>query len=185
MTNLYRIKTVFTGLAGSPYLNTMYFREIDSTAQQAADRAAAFWNSADSLMHTDLTWDTEADVEVIDDTSGNIVRVDNTTPSSGAGGLTADVLPMATQGLIRLRTGSFVGGREIRGKIFVPGLTESASTAGQPNASAVTTLETAATALIAAGGANLVVYSRKNGTYAEVVSSSMWTQFAVLRSRRD
>lgn len=185
MVDLYRVRTVFTGIAGTPYLSTMYFRTIDGTAQQAVNAVGAFWGAVDGQMHTDLLWDTDSDVEVISDATGQIVSVQSTTPVSGGGALSGDILPPATQALIRWRTGSFVGGREIRGKTFIPGLTETAATSGQVTTATLTAFETAAATLQGTANANLVVYSRANNTHAEVVSSSCWAQFAVLRSRRD
>lgn len=185
MADLYRIKTVFTGVAGSPYYNTLYFLASAGTASQAAVDVAGFWGAVDGFIKNTLTWDLDTDVEVIDSTSGNIVNVQSVSPASGTGGDAGDMLPPATQALIRWRTGMFVGGREIRGKTFVPAITETQSTAGQPSSALITALENSAAGLVGSPNAQLVVYSRKNSTYAPVTSGSAWGQFAVLRSRRD
>jgi hypothetical protein len=185
MANLYRVQTVFTGVAGSPYYNTLYFAAGFGTATAAVTAAAGFWGTLDGQMADDITWDIPGDVEVIDDATGNIVNVENTTPQNGSGSLTAALLPPSSQGLIRWRTGTFVGGREIRGKTFVPGLTVSASTDGQVSTAMITAMENTATALVGSPTAQLVVWSKKNGQSATVVSSSAWSEFAVLRSRRD
>lgn len=185
MALLYRVQTVFTGVAGSPYYSTFHFSAGFGTAANAVAAAGGFWSVVDGFMADDLDWDIPGEVEVINDETGLIVNVENATPQSGSGALTSQPLPPATQGLIRWRTGSFVGGREIRGKTFVPGLTVTHSDEGQPNTALITGLENAATALVGSPTAQLVIYSRKNGTSAEAVSSSAWGQFAVLRSRRD
>lgn len=185
MANLYRIRTVFTGVAGTPYLSTMFFQEATGTAQQAATAVSTFWGAVDAYMHQDVLWDIEQDVEVIDDTNGQIQSVVTTTGGTGNGALTDDLLPPATQGLIRWRTGVFVGGREIRGKTFVPAMTESSSNAGQIAGVVQTGLQNAANTLVGTANANLAVWSRKNGVSEDVVSGSVWNQFAVLRSRRD
>jgi hypothetical protein len=185
MANLYRIRTVMTGVAGSPYLNTLFFQEATGTAQQAVTAVATFWGAVDAQMHQDVIWDIEQDVEVIDDTTGQIQSVVTTTGGSGNGALTDDLLPPATQALIRWRTGVFVGGREIRGKTYIPALTEVSSVAGQVASSAQTAFQNAANTLVGTANANLAVWSRKNGVSEDVTSGSVWNQFAVLRSRRD
>lgn len=185
MADLYRIKTVFTGVAGSPYYNTLYFLGSAGSASQAAADVAGFWGTVDGFIKNSLTWDIDTDVEVIESSTGNIVSVVGVSPASGTGGDSGDMLPPATQALIRWRTGDFVGGREIRGKTFVPAITENQSTAGQPAGTLITALENAAAALVGSPNAQLVVYSRKNKAFATVSSGSAWGQFAVLRSRRD
>jgi len=62
---------------------------------------------------------------------------------------------------------------------------EANSVSGQPSSTMITGVENAATALATSPNAQLVIYSRTNNAYAPVSSSSMWAQFAVLRSRRD
>ncbi len=118
VANLYRVQTVFTGVAGSPYYSTFHFSAGFGSATAAVAAAGGFWNAVDGSMFNECTWDIPGEVEVIDDSTGNIIAVENATPQSGTGGLSAQPLPPATQGLIRWRTGQFVGGREIRGKTF-------------------------------------------------------------------
>lgn len=185
MANMYRVRTVLTGVQGSPYLSTMFFQEGAGTAEQAVAAVAAFWGAVDGVMHSDVTWDIEQDVEIVDDNTGQIQGVAATSGGTGVGTVTGDILPPATQGLVRWRTGVFVAGREIRGKTFIPALTETAAISGQMANGTQTILEDAANALVGAAGANLCVWSRKNGLSEDVVSGSVWNQFAVLRSRRD
>jgi hypothetical protein len=96
-------------------------------------------------------------------------------------------MAFATQGLIRWRTGVFIAGRELRGRTFIPGATESRSANGRPDSTYITTAETAAQDLLdnAALGAALVVYSVTHRQVELVQSRSVWGQWAVLRSRRD
>lgn len=185
MADLYRVQTVFTGVAGAPYYNTLHFLASAGSASQAAADAAGFWGVVDAYISSGCTWDLDTDVEVIDDVTGNIQNVVQVTAASGTGGSSADMLPPATQALIRWRTGSFIGGREIRGKTFVPAMTETNSTSGQPVSAMLTGIDNAALALYGSPNSQLVVYSRKNGQYASVTAASTWAQFAVLRSRRD
>jgi len=184
MANIYRVRTVFSGVQGAPWLSTLYFAELGGTAQQAATAAGAFWNAADALMQLSVSWTTEAAVFTLDETSGQPVSVANTTPVTGTGALGDHILPITTQGLVRLRTGVFLNGREVRGRIFVPGYTEINSNGG-PSATVLSTLNAAGAALIADANSIFAVWSRTNGVAQSVSAVETWNQWAVLRSRRD
>lgn len=182
---MYRVRTVFTGVQGSPWVNTAYFTDTAGTAQQAATAVGQFWQAVDSLMEVSVSWSTQADVETVDAVSGQVTDVETTTPLTGGGVAATTGLPVATQGLVRWRTGDYFNGRELRGRWFIPGLATGANTDGAPSSTMISTVNTAAAALIADANSILVMWSRKNGTTRAVESGSCWSQFAVLRSRRD
>jgi hypothetical protein len=96
-----------------------------------------------------------------------------------------DPLPAATSLLIRWRTGQYASGKEIRGRTNIPGICESLSTNGTPDPALITTWQTRATALLSSANARHVVWSKKNGGACVTSSASPWTQWAILRSRRD
>jgi hypothetical protein len=185
MSSLFRVRTVFTGVQGSPWLSTMYFDNGAGTAQQAATAVGVFWGTIDNRMATSVLWSTEAEVVLIDDATGDPTAVVTTTPSSGAGSGAATMLPVVAQGLVRWRTGVFSGGREVRGRTFVPGLTENDNDLGVPNGSIIPVVDGAAAALVATANADLVIYSRTKSLSESVTSGSMWTSWAELKSRRD
>jgi len=188
---MYRVRTVFSGVQGAPWLNTLYFQDSGGTAQQAATAAGAFWNSVDTYIYGGITWTTEADVVSITASSGALAGVTATTPVTGTGGGGSDPLPYATQGLVRWRTGVVVGTRELRGKTFIPGLTETGVTAALVTAAVVTAVNTAAATLISDPNSILVAWHRPSapgaldGVSWNVATGQMAPGFAVLRSRRD
>lgn len=180
-----RVRTTFAGIPGTPYLSTMYFSGDDTQtgANNAVTAVGAFWNTIDPSLISGLTWSTEPAVDVLT-TDGVLTGSFGTTPIA-SGGATAGVLaPVATQGLLRWSTNAFVSGRRIRGRTFIPGIPTAMVSGGAPTGSLVTNAATAAANLISAT-ANFGVWSRKNGSWTEVTSGGLWTQFAVLRSRRD
>lgn len=185
MVEMYRVKTEFTGLAGAPYLSQMYFQSALGSAQGAVDSVGDFWGAIDSQCVPDLIWNTIADVEIVESTTGQLVGTSQTTPANGQGGAGGEPLPFAVQGLVRWRTGVYVGGREIRGKTFIPGLSEAASVLGQMGSTPQGVIDGAITAMLSDAGSALCIFSRKNLTEVLVSSGSTWNQFAVLRSRRD
>lgn len=183
---MYRIRTTFSGATGSPWVNTLFFSETGGSAQQAANAAAIFWQAVDAEMHTSITWSNETDVLIVNEDTGAATGVVQVEDSSGAGSNGVDLLPPATQALVRLRTGVFNDGREIRGRIFIPGLTEGANTAGgSVNGATATVIGDAAAALVADANSELLVWSRSALQAHGVVAASVWNQFAILRSRRD
>ena len=188
---MYRIRTVFGGFAGTPWVNTLYFNDAMGTAQQAATAASTFWGAVDANMDTQVSWLQENDVAGIDFATGNLVTVFSITGGTGSGGGATDSLPIVSQGLVRWRTASVVNNREVRGRTFIPALVVGANTNGTVTPAVRTSIEAAATAMIGDANSELVVWHRpttvggSNGSQAAVIAASMWTNFAELRSRRD
>lgn len=181
-----RVRAVWSGIQGSPFLSTFYFGTSgEELAQAAVDGVATFLSAVDAEVSNALSWTTEPEVAEMTE-AGQITAVHSTTAASGGGGQSSGLMSNATQGLIRLRTGVFAGGREIRGRLFVPGVTISAGlTSGDTSAGYRAALQAAADALIAYSPAAWLVWSRTNAQAPVITSASVWTEFAVLRSRRD
>ncbi len=182
-----RVRTTITGFTGGPYFHISYWTGTDSQAGATAANAAigVFWNAVRAAMSTSLTFLTDSIVAQMNATNGQRTANYPVTPVTNPGLDAGDPLPPATQGLVQLRTGTFLLGREVRGRINIPGITEPSSTVGRPTAGLLTTLNNAAATLNAATAPDLAVWSRKNGQAVAVTSTDTWTLFAVRRSRRD
>lgn len=187
MTDILRIRTSWTGLQGAPYLSTHYFTRVDAdSAGYAADAVDAFFTAMAGQIDNNLTWNVEGFVAVIDDSTGALVGIDNLSGGvSGAGTDSGQSAPFATQGLMRLYTGTVVGGRALRGRFFIPGVTENNSNEGVPSGDYLSAAASGMTALLTSPDAELRVWSRVHLTSAVVTSGDLWRQWAVLRSRRD
>ena len=201
MGTIQRVRTVFTGVAGSPYYNNIYFDSAGTLAdaQAAVDRVDAAWTTITSIMNIALLGAVEAEVPQINDENGEITGVFATTGGVVDPTNAGEPLPWATQGLVRLLTNSFVEGRRVRGRIFIPGLGEAASDAGVPNANTITSLNNLGTTLISGGAPHPVIWSRpieadpdavppvegRLGSSHLVTLASTWNKWSVLRSRRD
>lgn len=182
-----RVRVAMTStIGGGPYLATHYWGGLDN--QAAADAAVAgvgaFWGAVDNVMDSQISWATEPEVAIMD-LSGEITGSLTTAVQSGSGSVASDSMPLASQALVRWLTGNFIGGRRLRGRTFIPGITTSGNSNGRLAAATATTIQTAAAGLIAVAGADLVVWSRIHGVAHSVTSSSVWSEFAQLRSRRD
>lgn len=183
---IYRVRTVWTGVAGSPYYTNLYFTEIGGTAQEARNAVNAVFANMLASIRNDLRFTIETDVAVIDEVTGDIERVETTTTAlTGVGTSTEDPLPPADQALMRLRTGVYNGGREIRGRVFVPGGVQTASDGGVPTVAHRNELNTRFAVLVTITSAQWVVWAKSRGAIAVVTSATAWDQWAVLRSRRD
>jgi len=187
MTDLVRVRTIFTGVAGTPWYSNLYFMGAGVAINVANCHAqvAAFWNAYKPNVTTAVSYTVEGDVPTIDDATGNITGVTSVTPVTAACTGVGDSLPYQTQGLIRLYTNTFISGRRLRGRVFLVAPLESLSTTALPTAAYVSSMNAAATTMKGAPGAQLAVYSRTHHTSAAVQTVSTWSQWAVQRSRRD
>lgn len=166
-------------------ISTLYSMADLGDAQDFVDGIQTFLGSIADRLNTNLTWKIEDQVDEVQVSDGQIIGQTGVTTATTAGTDATEALPWATQGLVRFRTGVFSGGREIRGRMFIPGFTETASSGGLPSSACRSDVNAAATVLADSTSAQLAVWSRTHSTVAGVTSASMWDEWAVLRSRRD
>jgi hypothetical protein len=144
-----------------------------------------FFSNSVSLTSNNITWTGDSIATTIDPATGQPSSVSPVTPWTVVGTQVSDEMSPATQGLLEWHTGTYAGGREIRGKTFMCGTVVSHNTApGVPTSTYLSGLQANATALITNAG-SLCVYSRKNHTAALITSGTPWSKWAVLRGRRD
>ena len=182
----YRVRVNWSGAAiTGPGLSTFYFDSGVGTAANAVTAVATFLGAVDNSIANTAIWGTETDVATIDGT-GQITAITNVGAQTGAGSEAGDRLSPATQGLVALRTGSIIDGREVQGRIFLPGMVESHNgSTGTPDSGIIGAVNTAAAALIADVNTTWVVWSRVNEVFVPITTATMNNKWAVLRSRRD
>jgi len=185
MAELGRIQTVFTGVAGTPWYNSLYFAGGVSLSPLSGPAVATFWDACASSMVNDVSWTVDPIVDIIDSDTGQVVDQGNWAGDSGIGVSTAEPLPWANQAVINWRTGFYFAGRELRGKTFVPALEQNANNSGVLLGTTVTDLLNAANGLISDPSGTLQVFGRTHFTTAPVLSAGVPTKIGVLRSRRD
>jgi len=194
---MFHVRSVATGVAGSPYYTNLYFNGDPGNVNIALSRVRTFWDSLASVMRSGLVTNVESEVRVLEPATGEVTNIlvggeQAAVAASGGGG----IAPPATQGLIRLQTSGLRLNRQVQGRIFIPGvITASVSAQGTALTAYQTALTNAATALRATtSGVQLVVWSRPRpligpvglpGQASPVTGASAWQEFAVLRSRRD
>lgn len=183
MASFFRILTVHTGTPGSPYYTNLV--AVDNGTEPGSTYAQFvldFWNALGNSRVSGAVATVQPQIDTFESDTGATTGVETWSGGTSPGTSTEQPLPPATQGLIQLRTGVYVGGREIRGRIFVPSPTEGANTTGVPTQSARDLMTGAAEVLVDNG---FYVYSPTHHQCAQIIAATPWTQWAVLRSRRD
>lgn len=188
MAEIFRIRTTWQGVAGTPYYTNLYFTDTGTNGPPLAAASAVdtmFENIAGNISNG-LDWTVEGDVPVIDDATGILTGSWGVGNRFGNGTNVSELLPRQAQGMIRWETGVVVGGRRLRGRTFVPGPTEPLNeVGGNPVSGYVDGLEGTGEFLRDSPNCELRVYSPTHHTSAVVTAVSAANYWATLRSRRD
>jgi hypothetical protein len=182
-----RVNVIWTGtpVVGGG-LTVFNFDSATGTPAQQVAAVAAFLGATEDQRAASLSWTTAPDVQSLNVGTGVLEGSTATTPASGVGTAVGDALPPVVQGLLRIVTSQVVGGRILRGRIFLPGPTEAKNSAsGAPDSIIQTDYNTAGAALISDANTAWTVWSRTHGVNASVSTANMWNKWAELRSRRD
>jgi len=186
MVDIYRVRTALAGGSGAAQVSTMFFSSAASeTAQDAATAVHDFWDDIKDVLYSGYTATVESDVYLIDQATGEPTGTVGVTVAAITCTGASDPLPWATQGLVRWTTGTFIGGRQVRGRTFLPGTLESCNTLGVPNSVYTGVVNPALATFLGTTGVTPVIYSRKNHSAWPIINANLWTKWAELRSRRD
>lgn len=175
----------WNGLGGLPGVSTFYY----GVASPNVSDAVTFFNAIKALFPNGLSWDIPSSGDEIDDSNGALT---GSWLGSGGGTVTATggSLPYAAGVGARVRwdTTTIVGRRRLRGSTFLcPILSAKFDTAGTIDSTALTTLQTAASAFAASGVAKEIWHRPVNGsggTSAPINSAVVPDRVTSLRSRR-
>jgi hypothetical protein len=185
-----------TGLPGSGFTSLWWNPgTVGGSTADATDVLARFrtlWETMKSHISTSITIDYDPICIAVDAPTGVLTGAfAGTDPTSTVGTFAGDALPRQTQGLGRWATSTVVGGRRVRGRIFIPGPCETDNdAAGLPVAGYITALTASlATVLVAGATASApVIWHRPTGgaggsspLITGVGAAPTWS---VLRSRR-
>lgn len=200
MTDILKVTTRWDGFQGAPGYSNFYWHEqdpggsFDLGASAAADAVVAFFTAIKGLFPTGLKWRVMPDVPVINDANGDIVNYASAgTRADIAATAAASGYSAASGAVVTWRSSGVRNGHRVRGRTFlVPGAFTIMDTDGSIVASALTTLNTAATAYInTVGERSPVVWARPtapgatDGAMFPIITASIPDKVAVLKSRRD
>lgn len=187
-----RFTTTFTDSAGGgTKYNNLYFQATSGAdALACKEQVVDFWTSLEPYMHTGLDWALDPLVPAINEATGEVVDIYNVGAAASSGESVSEPLPLSSQIMVRLGTNGIVNNRRVAGRIYIPGVTVTANDAGHVDPATVSAIAAIAAAAFD-GGVNeaLAVWSRpatgRAGSLHTVAALSVWSEFAVLRSRRD
>lgn len=198
MAIIMRVRTTLTYGSGGPGLHTVYWAPgtlggVTADATDAVARVRAFFAGIQTIFANTFTANVQTDVALINDGSGILTgslsaAAVGTVVGTAAGG----VGPLANMALARLRTGSVINGRLLKGRWYLGPISVSAQgTGGLLSAAGIAAVNTAGNGMLSGGATTSapVVWHRPGGVTvgasSTVSSVSCWDQIAVMRSRRD
>ena len=182
-----RVKVTWSGMAGGPWLSHFYFSDTFNQTNVDAARGGinALLNTYRSLMASGCTIGatTAENVSLGGALSGSLGL---TTPIALTSNGSGNWLPRECQALVSVRTGTFIAGRELRGRIYLPQPTVGqADAGGNPSSTFQTTMNTALTTYRTTSGYTPGIWSRTGGAISTWSAATIALYFAVQRSRRD
>lgn len=181
-----RIRVVWSGSnTTGTGLSTFYF------AGSSADPAAVynFFNAIKGAFAPNITWTIPGTGDQIDSETGDLV---GTWTAAGGGVVNSSGAGAFTRGAgcrVVWNTNGIFRGRRVRGSTYLTGLYGGVyDSNGQIGSATVGSVQTAATALLAATSPNLGVWSRPRlgtpGEFNTIVGSSVPSAVSWLRTRR-
>lgn len=173
--------------SGSEFVTVMFFDILDDVAAQR-EAVGDFWRGFATSMSTLWAWRVRTEGRELSDSSGGLTGAwSESTTQSGTGSSTNEALPEASQVLIRWKTDTIAGSRFLQGRTFVPGIIVQASQDGEVDPPALASFGALATALRTADVGFGIWHRPRSGSgglFRAATSSSVWSEFAVLRRRR-
>jgi len=194
---LSRIRAIWSGFVGAPGVSTFYADDATVLLPAIGD----FFTNISGLLPNDVTVTVDAFGDIIDETTGGLTgswTASAVGPATGTGG---DNYAAPVGMCVDWNTGVVMDLHRLRGRTFVvPCSGAQFDVDGSPLSTAVSGLQSAGDALIAADG-NLMVWHRpraakaadgsrpavtaRAGGYANVTTAHVPDKAVVLRSRRD
>jgi len=183
MADIERIVVAWTGVAGLPGVSVFY----GDLAGSANADIKTFFTAIGGLFPVGLTWSIPGNGDLINDATGVL----SGTWVNGAGGGTVAASGAAQHAsgvgaYVNWRTGAVVGTRRLMGRTFLAPLMNSVyDSSGNIVTANLTTLQTAASALVTAG--STVIWHRPNGAAGsshQPVAATVPDQVTSLKTRR-
>lgn len=195
--SLHRLRAVVT-IGGVQCLHTTYWSDSavvgdTAAATEAAARVRAFWSSLAPLITGGGSLSIDPTTIILNSANGQAVGAGAGSPPATVTFTAAgDVVPLASQALLRYETGVYIAGRRFRGRTFIPGLTEASSAGTGPIAGTVSAINTAAGLLgtTVVSALTQAVWHRpsapgaSDGQWQAVTSRVCQPKWAVLKGRR-
>ena len=177
----------WTTSAGGGFVSVFFFNEAVDVVDQR-DRLALFLTPMRNNLSAGTTFTIRTTGRELDDATGTLTGVWNdprvlTNVGAGTGQPVADT----TQILCRWGTNTIVNGRFLKGRTFIPGMVAGSLQNGNISPTALGNMN-AAVAFLIDPTDGFGVWHRPvlgaGGVFQLAISSSVWSELAVLRRRR-
>lgn len=202
MAGIVRVKLRWSGFTGGPGYSNFFYRDRSSgepsttTATDAATLVDNFGSFLQSRIPIGVNLAVQGDVEVIEETTGQLEDILNITPPAARQGTVASAPYSAASGaVVTWRTAGVRNGRRVRGRTFcVPLANTSYDPDGTLAAAFITAMNTNLAGASFLGNTNsaiLGIWTRPtapgatDGAWFQVNGFTVPDKVAVLRSRRD
>lgn len=195
MADIYRIKSIWTGMPGAPGVSVMYANSAPSAATLTGVKT--FWGAVSGSLPSTLTISVPGTGDIIDEATGDLTGTWSTTAPATTIGASAADYSAPSGSLVHWATSGVVAGRRVRGTTYIVPTVAQYESNGTLKSAWITTVQTAASALVSAFAGTMVVYARKFdppagsdkparvGSSHVVTGNSVPDKAVVLRSRRD
>lgn len=190
-----RIQVVATGVAGSPWY-TSYYANNDGSMIEWREALNDLYQIIRTATVDDVTYTISNIIQEIDNATGDLVDVEVVgSPINLTGTSTNEPLPFQVSTMCSFTTSGFRRGRNVKGRVFLNGHSESESVSGYPAAGLVTGLGDAFNQYVSPGAGDFdpVIYGRPlpardarpalPGDIFPITGSVFDNQFHSLRSR--
>lgn len=179
-----RLTIVSTGFNGAPAYNTFHGICADDTdIENWVDTVELLWSNLASNLANGTTATFDGVVERYAVSTGQTTSIFTASPWTKTGTWGTNKAPGGTCALLQWRTGTYTNGRELRGRSYISGIGDFGNASGTVGSSELSDMTNAATTY--ASGSLSAIYSRTNAEEASISSGVCWSQFALMRSRRD
>lgn len=191
---IHRVSVLWTGFHGAPGYSNFFFSGDGSggNAEEARDRVVAFFNGMNQLLPSDVNYNVEGEVAVLDEQTGAVtdyilVELD----PDGGFGTSSGGYSAASGAVVTWNTNGVRNGRRVRGRTFIVPLGGNTyEDNGTLLASTILDIQAAAQELVGVNfDSRFGVWSRPGtsggGAFYEVTGFRVPDMSAILRSRRD
>lgn len=185
MTELYRLRSNWTGFPGAPGVTTMFFLDVAT----AVASVHTFWTDLAMRFPVDVHIQVENAGDIIEDTNGHLTGAWSADAVAIVNGSSDDSYAAPVGAVVDWNTETIAHNRRLRGRTFlVPLSSVEYQNDGSLENAARTSIQAAAQALIDSQSASFVIWHRgtgDDGSNGLVTSCLVPDMCAVLRSRRD
>ena len=185
MTNLYRVRSIWSGFPGGPGVTTMFFLDMAT----AIDAVHTFWSALAPKLPEDVHIQVQNFGDVISDETGELTDSWTADTVAVVTGGNTDKYAAPVGACVNWHTDTVVAGHRLRGRTFLVPLGASVfQTDGSLGAGDLAAIQGYADSLVASESSSFVVWHRGTGTdgsFGLITAAQVPDKAVVLRSRRD